>query len=556
MTEVKESRTKKSLRNTVIGVIGLVLSLVISFVSRSVFIDMLGESYNGVNGLFANILQMLNMAELGFAAAIAYSLYKPIQEGDERATSAIMNFFAKVYRCIALIVAVAGVLCIPFLQYLIAEDLSELPFTLLELRLYFAMYLANTVCSYLIAYKRTLIRADQDAYIISTVDYASNIVMNILQIILLYLTKNFYAYLAIMIARTILSNLILHIIAGRKYTYLKKYAKEKILPEESKKIVDNVKALFLNRIGHVIMFSTQSILISSLIGVNVNGVYANYALIVNNVYLFVNLLFNSVMSSVGNLGVSECDEHKYEVFKKIEYISNFIIIFSTVCYICFFNDFIAVWLKDRKYLFILPVVILISAHSVISFLRMPILTFKEAFGLFRQDWFRPLICSALCIGGAIGLGYAFKPLSEEWGVFGILLAYVSTVLLVSIPIETAVLFKHGFNKSYWVQILKTFLLLIVAAAATAAFYLLCSLLPNGVLGLIAEIAICFVGVPLLYILCTFKTGNFKFYKDLAKKLLKRRKSATEHQPPSDAASQSAAETETLTVEGDATKNNE
>ena len=529
MTEVKESRTKKSLRNTVIGIIGLVLSLVISFVSRSVFIAMLGESYNGVNGLFSNILQMLNMAELGFASAIAFSLYKPIKEGDERATSAIMNFFAKVYRCIALIVAVAGVLCIPFLQYLIAEDISKLPFTLLELRLYFSMYLVNTVCSYLIAYKRTLIRADQNAYIISTVDYASNIIMNILQIVLLYLTKNFYVYLAIMIARTILSNLILHIIAGRKYTYLKQYSKEKILPEESKKIVDNVKALFLNRVGHVIMFSTQSIFISSLIGVNVNGVYSNYAMIVNNVYLFVNLMFNSIMSSVGNLGVSESDESKYLVFKKIEYISNFIIIFSTVCYICFFNDFIMVWLKDSYYTFILPTVILISAHSVVSFLRTPILTFKEAFGLFRQDWYRPIICSALCIGGAIGLGYVFKPLGVDWGVFGILLAYVSTVLLVSIPIETAVLFKHGFHKSCLMQILKTVILLLVAAAVTTGFYLLCSLLPKGIWGLIAEIAICFVGVPLLYILCTFKMGNFKFYKDLAKKLLKRRKRAPEPQ---------------------------
>ncbi|MCH5142258.1 MAG: hypothetical protein J1G07_00885 [Clostridiales bacterium] len=533
------TRTKKSIKNTLVGLVGLVLSLIASFVSRSVFIDILGKSYNGVNGLFANILQMLNMAELGFAAAIAYSLYKPIQEGDERATSAIMNFFAKVYRCIALIVGIAGALCIPFLQYLIAENLSKLPFTLLELKLYFAMYLANTVCSYLIAYKRTLIRADQNAYIISTVDYSSNIIMNILQIVLLYLTKNFYLYLAIMIARTVLSNLILDIIARKKYAYLKTYAKEKILPAESKKIVDNVKVLFLNRIGHVIMFSTQNIFISSLIGVNVTGVYANYALIANNVSLFVTLLFNSVMSSIGDLGVSEGDEHKYAVFKKLEYISNFIIIFATVCYICFYNDFISVWINEEGYTFPLFVVIMIALHSVLSFLRTPILTFKEAFGLFRQDWYRPLVCSALCIGGAIGLGYAFKPLSDAWGVFGILLAYVSTVLLVSIPIETAVLFKHGFHKSCLKQILKTFILLLVAAAATAGFYLLCSLLPGGIWGLIAEIAICFVGVPLLYILCTIKTSNFKFYKELAAKLLKRRKRAPEPQSAADTASQHA-----------------
>ncbi|MCM1295360.1 MAG: oligosaccharide flippase family protein [Muribaculaceae bacterium] len=516
------TRTKKSIKNTLVGLAGLIVSLIVSFVTRSVFIDMLGQTYNGVNGLFANILQMLNMAELGFSSAIAYSLYKPLKDGDERATTGIMNFYAKVYRCIALIVAVAGALCIPFLQHLISEDLSELPFTLTQLRIYFSMYLANTVSSYLLAYKRTLIRADQQAYIISAVDYSSTIVLNLLQILLLYLTKNFYAYLAIMIAKTVLSNLILDIIARKKYPFLKTYRKEKILPEESKKIVDNVKALFLNRIGHVIMFSTQSIIISSLVGVNVNGVYTNYALIVNNVYLFVNLLFNSVMSSVGDLGVSESDEHKFEVFKKIEYLSNFIIIFATVCYICLFNDFILVWLKDSQYTFNLPIVILVSAHSVVSFLRMPIITFKEAFGLFRQDWYRPLIGSALCIGGSIGLGYV-------WGVFGILLAYVATILFVSFPIETAVLFKYGFHKSFLKQLLKTFLLLIIAATATAAFYALFMLLPGGIWGLIAEIAICFVGVPSLYVLCTFKTKNFAYYKELVKKLLKRSKKQEEPQ---------------------------
>lgn len=525
------TRTKKSIKNTLVGLAGLIISLIASFVSRSVFIDVLGKSYNGVNGLFVNVLQMLNMAELGFAAAIAYSLYKPLRDGDEQATAAIMNFFAKVYRCIALIVAVAGALCIPFLQYLIAEDFSKLPFTLLQLRIYFAMYLANTVCSYLLAYKRTLIRADQNAYIISTVDYAGNIIMNIVQIILLYTTRNFYAYLVAMIAKTVLTNLILHIIAGKKYAYLKKYAKEKILPEESKKIVDNVKALFLNRVGHIIMFSTQSIFISSLIGVDdANGVYANYALIANNITLFVTLIFNSVMSSIGDLGVSENDERKYAVFKKIEYISNFIIIFSAVCFVCFYNDFINVWIKKEGFTFPLFVVVMIVLHTLSNFLRTPILTFKEAFGLFRQDWYRPIICAVFCIGGAIGLGYAFKPYGIDWGVFGILLAYASTVLLISIPVEIAVLFKYGFRKSFWLQLLKTLLLLVVAAAVTAAFYLLCSLLPDNVWGLIAEIFICFIGVPLLYVLCTLKTRNFAFYKELLKKFLKRGKKAPEAVP--------------------------
>ena len=218
-----ESRVNKSIRNTVVGMSGLFINLIVTFVAKSIFVKLLGAEYNGVNGLFTNILNILNMAELGFAASIAFCLYKPLKEHDEFTTGMLMNYFVRVYRIIAIIVAVVGCCCIPFLQYLIAEDISTLPFTLNELRAYFAMFLANTVLGYLLAYKRTIIDADQNSFIISGVDNICNIALNILQIVLLLVYKNYYAFLAIMIAKTIINNLILHIIAGKKYPYLSKY---------------------------------------------------------------------------------------------------------------------------------------------------------------------------------------------------------------------------------------------------------------------------------------------------------------------------------------------
>ena len=210
------SRTKKSLRNTIFGMVGLLCYLVVSFATKSVFVRLLGAEYNGVNGSFTNILQVLNLAELGFTTSIAYALYKPLKEKDERTTAALMSYFAKVYRIIALVVAIMGCCCIPILQYLIAEDISELSFSLNELRGYFTMYLASTVCSFLLAYKRTIITADQNNYLVTNVDNICNIVLNITQLVLLLIYKNFYAYLATMIARTIINNLILHLIAGKE----------------------------------------------------------------------------------------------------------------------------------------------------------------------------------------------------------------------------------------------------------------------------------------------------------------------------------------------------
>ena len=76
------SRISKSIQNTIFGICGSLCNIVISFVARSIFIHILGTAYNGLNGLFTNILQVLNLAELGFASSVAYALYKPLKDGD------------------------------------------------------------------------------------------------------------------------------------------------------------------------------------------------------------------------------------------------------------------------------------------------------------------------------------------------------------------------------------------------------------------------------------------------------------------------------------------
>ena len=70
------SRSEKSIKNVMVALVVQIFGLLISFVSRIVFIKILGAEYLGVNGLFTNILTLLSLAELGIGEAITYSLYK------------------------------------------------------------------------------------------------------------------------------------------------------------------------------------------------------------------------------------------------------------------------------------------------------------------------------------------------------------------------------------------------------------------------------------------------------------------------------------------------
>ena len=74
-----DSRTKNAIRNAYFGIISKIVNLLFAFISRTVFIYVLGNTYLGVNGLYSEILSLLSFAELGFGSAMAFSMYKPAE---------------------------------------------------------------------------------------------------------------------------------------------------------------------------------------------------------------------------------------------------------------------------------------------------------------------------------------------------------------------------------------------------------------------------------------------------------------------------------------------
>ena len=59
------SRTKNAERNAVSAIGNKLIILGLTFISRKFFIEYIGVEYLGINGLFANVLTLLSMADLG-----------------------------------------------------------------------------------------------------------------------------------------------------------------------------------------------------------------------------------------------------------------------------------------------------------------------------------------------------------------------------------------------------------------------------------------------------------------------------------------------------------
>ena len=142
-----KSRVSYTKRNIFTGFIKQIMHLILAFVIRTAIIYILGAEYQGLNGLFTSILQVLNLTDLGFSTAVTYILYQPIAEEKNEVVCGIINYLKKIYLRIGIIILGLGLSILPFLSRLISGDIPPG----VNLYFLFIVYLFNTSTSYLLS---------------------------------------------------------------------------------------------------------------------------------------------------------------------------------------------------------------------------------------------------------------------------------------------------------------------------------------------------------------------------------------------------------------------
>lgn len=508
----QNSRTYNSVKNATISIIIQILTIIFSFVSRTVFINVLGDQYLGISGLYTNILSMLSLADLGITTVMTFSLYKPIANHDTQEISVLINYFKKLYRYIAIAIFVIGTCLVPCLQFIIKD--SSLPFN--ELRLYYMLFLANSVCSYLVVYKSTLIMADQRIYITKIVEFVARMVAEVVMIILLVQTGNYLLYLIANITVTILKNVVLSIIADSVYPFLRGPKSTSQIPDETKKsLIDNIKSLFIYRVSAMIMNSTDNILISMILGTVIVGYYSNYLMIITSLNTFIMLIAQSVLPSIGNFNASGNTPRKLLIFRSSLL---FFFVIGTFCVSCFqtmFNDFIFLWIGNEKPEYILSIfdVSCISFNFFVSCITNPIWMYREATGIFKKTRYSMACAALINVALSILLGKFF-------GLGGIVAATGISKLLTNFWYEPIVFYRDVFNdkiRGYWLYILK---LLGISCICIIISVAICFAIPCSIGFMFVKIAISFTITIAIFVLASIKTPEFKFFTNIAKSVLK------------------------------------
>lgn len=429
------------------------LTLLLAFVSRKIFLYCLSVDYLGIQGLFSDILNMLSLADLGFGTAMTYSMYKPLAEKDYRKLAGLTSFFKKIYRHIALAIVTIGLALIPFLRYLVKLD-TELPY----LTVYYLLYLANTIVSYLVIYKTCVITADQKGYVLTKYNSLFGIASTVFCCVFLLITRNYVVYLTMQVAFTYAKNFWCSHVAEKLYPFIRE--KVELTREETSGIFSNLKSVFLYKVSGVLINATDNTLISMLVGTAMVGYYSNYSMIMTKISGFVNTLFYSCTPSLGNLIVSESKEKRFEIFSVLQSISVLLSSFCVICMAFLVQDFIRIWLGEA---FVLDGVFLaaLMLNFYLSICLLPIWVYREATGLYRKTRYVMMVTAALNIALSVLLG--------KWiGLAGIVFATSISKLLTYIWYEPVLLFREYFGESciiYFASLLRSIFVTIGIAAA-------------------------------------------------------------------------------------------
>ena len=518
---------KRGLLNVIVSIAFKIAVLVVSLLARRYLIKFAGNEVNGLNSLYLSIIGFLSVAELGVGSAITFCMYKPIVNGEDDKVSALYHLFTKLYLIIGAIILAAGCVVIPLLPYLAADyqGINQ------NLYLTFFLMLISVVLSYLFSSKTSLINAYKNNYITTAITSSGMILQCGLQVIVLIYTQSFVWYLVCRIIAVAVQWGVTELIARIRHKEVIKN-KQKVDPETKKQVTQSVKAMFMHKIGSVLVNTADSIIISAFIGVVILGKYNNYTVIMTAMTGVLNLFFTPLTSVIGHLCVEEDKDQAKKYF-------NFFHTFNFVIGIIFFLGYYAIIDNLVNICFssqgndlelIKSISFIITLNYFIQFMRQATLLFRDATGTFYNDRWKPLFEGALNVALSIGFVYLFKFLfGEDFAVVGVIVATIITNLTICHVVEPHVLYKYAFkDKSAKKYYLRNYLYIAVFVAALFALNFCLQTNANEWLELLINgcIAVAIALVPCVIVALInkdFRHYMKKVFDKIGNKLKKRKK---------------------------------
>ncbi len=448
------ARTAKSLKNSLVAIVIQLVSLLVGFWSRKVFLDGLGTEILGLNTTAASLLNFLNLAELGISSAIAVTLYKPLFDSDRKSIREIVALQGWLYRRVALIIIGASLVLLPFFPRIFSK--MELPMWYAYAS--FGVLLFSALLGYFVNYKQVVLAADQKDYKIQ-VSYRLIMIVKVLAQMagVIWLSHPYVWWLVFEAVFAVIAAAALNFTVHRNYPYMKEACVvDRGLRARYPDVITKIKQLFVHKIGIFVTLQAMPLFIYAFTTLTTVAIYGNYLILTNSLQSLLLALFTSITASVGNM-IAEGDRSLIlKVFRELFTLRFFIV--GICCFGLYYltEPFIRLWIGG-EYLLDNTTLILIIAVFFLNNIRTVVDIFINSYGLFRDIW-APIVEAVIFAVAALLLG-------RSYGLNGVLSAAVIELLLIIYIWRPYFLFRHGMGQRASIYFGLFFKMMICLAAA-------------------------------------------------------------------------------------------
>lgn len=501
--------------NAKVNVLFYVLTTILAFFSRKYFLQNLGTEFVGLSGTLGDILNLMNITELGIGTAVSVTLYKPLFNKDYDAINDIVSIYGFLYSRVGAFIGIVGVLVSCFFPLFFKN--TDVPLFLVYIMFYAMLY--ASLLGYFVNYRQVLLSASQQNYVIMLRYNTTIIIKVILQILTSFLPYNYIWWILLEAITISVYTKLINSTIRKYFPWLQcSYSLGKAKFKEYKSLWSKTKQVFCLKVSHVVFNSSTNVLIYSFTSLTTVALYGSYQMIMTKVTAFVDGLFTGMEASVGNL-IAEGDINKIKhVFNELLSIRYFLAGLCSITLYFTVSPFINIWLGS-EYIMSDCLVILLSLHIFFQQARLTVDNFKNGYGIYQDVW-APITEVIMFIGLALILGHYFS-------LAGILFAQVFTEGLIKMTWKPYYLFKKGFHQSvlkyYWPLIIRyviIFAVTIFLCNWLQSFYMT-MIQPNGWLPMLTYCIV--IGMSVFIMLFTFFLLLDKNFKGFINRLKSYRK---------------------------------
>ena len=439
----KSSRTAKSLKNSIVAMAFYVINLALQFFSRKIFLEYLGTEILGLNTTAMNLLQFLNLAELGISAAVGFSLYKPLLDNDNESINEIITLQKHLYRRIAFVIMGGAALLMCFFPLIFKKMVLPLWYAYAS----FGVLLFSALLTYFVNFKQIVLSASQQDYKILYSYKTVSLVKVVCQMSAVYFLNNPYIWWLILEAFfAIIASWSLHRMTMRTFPILRTVSIPfKELRIKYANLVTKIKQLFFHKIGGFALTQSSPIIIYAYTTLTEVALYGNYIIIMSGLQLLFTSIFNSINAAVGNLVADSNQEKQLKVFFELFSLRFLIIVVICTTTYLLTADFITLWI-GKQYILKSSTLLLLLCILYINLFRNTVDSFINAFGLYQDTW-APIAEMISNISFSIIFG-------AIWGLNGVLIGVLCSLILIIVMWKPYFLFRQkfpGYFKTYiWI----------------------------------------------------------------------------------------------------------